>query len=275
LRGRSPVGQSFTLEGQTYTIIGVLAEKGKGNGEGIDDKILIPYTTAMRIAEKKTAEEIWAKAGSPNEADLAVVQMGRIFRRKLGIDQTAPSPAPNQGNPEDPGGMPAEVMMKSSMEAPDKSLPIMSSSEDLITITNLNQLVDEANQANRVMTLLLGGIAAVSLLVGGLGIMNIMLVAVTERTGEIGVRRAIGAKQSDLLIQFLLEALYLSGIGSIAGVASGIWGINIFGQYGFETAVSLQAIEIAVGVALGSGLLFGVYPAISASSVPPVEALRR
>ena len=275
LRGRSPVGQSFTLEGQTYTIIGVLAEKGKGNGEGIDDKILIPYTTAMRIAEKKTAEEIWAKAGSPNEADLAVVQMGRIFRRKLGIDQTAPSPAPNQGNPEDPGGMPAEVMMKSSMEAPNKSLPIMSSSEDLITITNLNQLVDEANQANRVMTLLLGGIAAVSLLVGGLGIMNIMLVAVTERTGEIGVRRAIGAKQSDLLIQFLLEALYLSGIGSIAGVASGIWGINIFGQYGFETAVSLQAIEIAVGVALGSGLLFGVYPAISASSVPPVEALRR
>jgi len=111
--------------------------------------------------------------------------------------------------------------------------------------------------------------------VGGLGIMNIMLVAVTERTGEIGVRRALGAKQGDLISQFLLEALYLSGIGAIAGVAGGIWGLNIFGRYGFETAISLQAIKTACFVALGSGLLFGVYPAVSASLVPPVEALRR
>ena len=136
-------------------------------------------------------------------------------------------------------------------------------------------MVEEADKANRVMTLLLGGIAAVSLLVGGLGIMNIMLVAVTERTKEIGVRRALGAKQGDLLVQFLLEALYLSGIGAVAGVAAGIWGTNIFSQYGFETAISLQAIQISTLVALGAGLLFGVYPAISASSVPPVEALRR
>jgi len=105
--------------------------------------------------------------------------------------------------------------------------------------------------------------------------MNIMLVAVTERTGEIGVRRALGAKQGDLISQFLMEALYLSGIGAIAGVAGGIWGLQIFARYGFETAISLQAIKTACMVALGSGLLFGVYPAVSASLVPPVEALRR
>jgi putative ABC transport system permease protein len=147
--------------------------------------------------------------------------------------------------------------------------------EDLITITSLNQMVEEADNANRIMTLLLGGIAAVSLLVGGLGIMNIMLVAVTERTEEIGVRRALGAKREDLLLQFLMEALYLSLIGSVAGVAAGVWGVNIFRSYGFETVVSFQAIKIATLVAVVSGLLFGVYPAVSASSVPPVEALRR
>ena len=146
--------------------------------------------------------------------------------------------------------------------------------EEGMTITNLNQLVDELDQANRIMTLLLGGIAAVSLLVGGLGIMNIMLVAVTERTSEIGVRRALGAKQIDLLAQFLLEALYVSIIGVIAGIAVGVWGLSMFANYGFQTAISFEAIRIAALVALGSGLLFGVYPAVSASSLPPVEALR-
>ena len=161
------------------------------------------------------------------------------------------------------------------VERTDVKNPIVSTSQDLITITNLNQLVQEADQANRVMTLLLGGIAAVSLLVGGLGIMNIMLVAVTERTQEIGVRRALGAKQLDLLVQFLLEALYVSGIGAIAGTAGGIWGLNVFARHGFQTAISFDAIKIAIVVALTSGLLFGIYPAVSASSVPPIEALRR
>jgi putative ABC transport system permease protein len=159
------------------------------------------------------------------------------------------------------------------MPGPNPTIP--GSGRDLITITSLNQLVEEADKANRVMTLLLGGIAAVSLLVGGLGIMNIMLVAVTERTEEIGIRRALGAKQGDLLTQFLLEALYLSAIGAIAGTAGGLWGLNLFGRYGFETAVSFQAIKVATIVALTSGLLFGIYPAISASSVMPVKALRR
>lgn len=272
LRGRNPVGQTFTLEGREFRIVGVLAPKGAGQGEGIDDKILIPYTTAQKIAGKKTVEEIWGKASSPQDADLAVVQMGRIFRRKLGLDQKAPTPVP-EGGDMNMGGAPGfreEPPMRGSSDN-----GVLPKGQDLITITSLNKMVQEADKANRVMTLLLGGIAAVSLLVGGLGIMNIMLVAVTERTKEIGVRRALGAKQGDLLIQFILEAVYLSGIGAVAGVAAGIWGLNLFTNYGFETAVSFQAIKIACTVALGAGLLFGVYPAISASSVPPVEALRR
>jgi len=282
--GRSPVGQTITLDGITYRIVGVLAEKGPSNAEGIDDKIIIPYTSAQKIAEKRTVEEIWAKAESADAADLAIVQLGRIYRRKLGIDQSPPTVVP-QENGEFEGAEGSEVMIKTSAarrgyveEQTTGSTgtgPVIPGGEGLITITSLNQLVEEADQANRVMTLLLGGIAAVSLLVGGLGIMNIMLVSVTERTEEIGVRRALGAKQSDLLFQFLLEALYVSAIGAIAGTVGGIWGLRVFARYGFDTAVSFQAIKIAVIVALTSGLLFGIYPAVSASSVPPVEALRR
>ncbi|NLL17449.1 MAG: FtsX-like permease family protein [Clostridia bacterium] len=282
--GRSPVGQTIIIDGYTFRITGVLAPKGAGQAEGIDDMIVIPYTTALKLASQKTVEEIWGKAQDPKAADLAVVQLGRIFRRQLGLDQKAPTPVPpsqgGAGMPGEPGMEGGGIIVEEAIPVPgseerQEEIPGINTGKDLITITNLNQLVEEADKANRVMTLLLGGIAAVSLLVGGLGIMNIMLVAVTERTKEIGVRRAIGAKQGDLLTQFLLEALYLSGIGAIAGVAAGIWGINVFARYGFETAISFQAIQISTLVAMGAGLLFGVYPAISASSVPPVEALRR
>ncbi|WP_432663762.1 ABC transporter permease [Wukongibacter baidiensis] len=273
LGGRSPVGRSLTLNGQTYRIIGVLEEKGAGKAEDIDNKVVIPYTSALKMVEKRTVTAIWGKAGSKQEADLAIVQLGRIIKRRLGIDDKAPtysSGGEGEGGEE---GMEEEGGPEPS-DSGGSSPVLPSAGDDLITITNLNKLVQEADKANRVMTLLLGGIAAVSLLVGGLGIMNIMLVSVTERRTEIGVRRALGAKQTDLLLQFLLEALYVSIIGSIAGITAGVWGLNIFEGQGFQTAVSFKAIKIATVVALSSGLLFGVYPAISASSVPPVEALR-
>ncbi|BDG59588.1 ABC transporter permease [Caldinitratiruptor microaerophilus] len=305
--GRSPVGQAFTLGGRTFRVIGVLAPKGAGQAEGIDDKVVIPYTAAQPIAGKVTASQIWAKARSAREADLAVVQLGRIFRRQLGMDPGAPTPAgtdtaagpaaapgpgPGPGGPffTSPGvgvfprgAFGFRAPPTGSAGPPRPGAPGAEGGEAgpllggraLITVTNLNRMVQQADKANRIMTLLLGGIAAVSLLVGGLGIMNIMLVAVTERTAEIGLRRALGATQGDLVVQFLLEALYLSGMGALAGIAAGVWGSQLFARYGLETAVNLQAIRTAVIVALGSGLLFGVYPAVSASSLPPVEALRR
>ncbi len=270
--GRSPVGQIIILDGQSYRILGVLEEKGAGNANDVDNKVVIPYTTAQRIEEKRTVEEIWAKAASSRDAQLATVQLGRIFQREMGSAPNAPQP-PAAGETVESEVADMGMVDKPVPEPEKPTIPTISA--DPITVTNLNQLVDEIDQANRIMTLLLGGIAAVALLVGGLGIMNIMLVAVTERTSEIGVRRALGARQTDLMAQFLLEALYVSVLGVIFGIVLGIWGLNIFENYGFQTAISLQAIKIAVVVALGSGLLFGVYPAISASSVPPVEALRR
>ncbi len=280
--GRTPVGQTITLNGQSYRILGVLEPKGKNKAENIDDKVIIPYTTAQRIDKKRTVEEIWGKANSVRDAELATIQLGRIFKKELDSNRVAP--VQSQSVPGAQGavveetavmseGMPSGVNEQDG-NGKDKN-PEPTRREEGMTITNLNQLVDELDQANRIMTLLLGGIAAVSLLVGGLGIMNIMLVAVTERTSEIGVRRALGAKQIDLLAQFLLEALYVSIIGVVAGTAIGIWGLSMFANYGFQTAISLEAIRIAAIVALGAGLLFGVYPAISASSLPPVEALRR
>ena len=282
LNGRSPVGSTMKINGINYRIVGVLGEKGEGKGDGIDDKIVIPYTSAMKITNERDILEIWAKSGSAQDAELAMVQLGRIYQRKVGIGSNI---RPDNGEGEQPPGeggdmpveepaMPVEPMPEEPGEPGEKE-NVFEKGEEPLTITSLNNLVKEADQANRIMTVLLGGIAAVSLLVGGIGIMNIMLVAVTERTSEIGVRRALGAKKEDLLIQFLLEAVYVSIIGCIAGVALGAWAISIVAKYGLSAVVSFDSIRIAVFVALTSGLLFGVYPAINASNLPPVEALKR
>ncbi len=280
LNGRSPVGQTMKIDGISYRIVGVLGEKGEGKGDGIDDKIIIPYTSAMKIAKTKDILEIWAKSNSSEDAELAMVQLGRIYKRKVGMGSNI---RPNNGNGEQTPGEGGDMPMVPMPEEPIPEEPgvpgekenVFEKGEEPLTITSLNNLVKEADQANRIMTVLLGGIAAVSLLVGGIGIMNIMLVAVTERTSEIGVRRALGAKKEDLLIQFLLEAVYVSIIGCVTGILLGAWAVSIVSKYGLSAVVSLESIRIAVFVALTSGLLFGVYPAINASSLPPVEALKR
>ncbi len=281
LNGRSPVGQIIKLDGINYRIVGVLSEKGEGNGDGIDNKIIIPYPSALKIVGQNDINEIWAKSNSAEEAELAMVQLGRIYKRKVGLGKNI---APSQGG-EGEGEMPsddmgsvgviAESVVPEEPEDSEDETNVFKKGEEPLTITSLNNLVKEADQANRIMTVLLGGIAAVSLLVGGIGIMNIMLVAVTERTSEIGVRRALGAKQEDLLIQFMLESVYVSIIGCVVGILLGAWAISVVSKYGLNAVVSLQSIKIAVGVALCSGLLFGVYPAINASLLPPVEALKR
>lgn len=278
LNGRSPVGQIMKIKGINYRIVGVMAPKGEGNGDGIDDKVIIPYTSAMRISEAKDVTEIWAKSNSSKDAEFAMLQLGRIYTRKIkGITINPNKGSDGEGGPVD-GGTDVPTPPIDNPENPgegSKDENIFTKGEEPITITSLNQMVEQADQANRIMSLLLGGIAAVSLLVGGIGIMNIMLVAVTERTGEIGVRRALGAKQEDLLIQFLLEAIYVSIIGCMVGVIMGAFAIDLASKYGLDAVISPQSIRIAIGVALSSGLLFGVYPAINASSLPPVEALKR
>ena len=275
LNGRSPVGQTMKIDGINYRIVGVLSQKGEGKGDGIDDKIVIPYTSAMKISKTKDILEIWAKSNSPDDAELAMVQLGRIYKRKIGIGNNI-TPTSGEDNEEvgieGPGVVEEAVPMP---EEPKEDENVFTKGEEPLTITSLNNLVKEADQANRIMSVLLGGIAAVSLLVGGIGIMNIMLVAVTERTSEIGVRRALGAKKEDLLVQFLLEAVYVSIIGCVTGILLGSWAVSLVSKYGLSAVVSFDSIRISVFVALSSGLLFGVYPAINASSLPPVEALKR
>lgn len=284
LNGRSPVGYSMKIDGINYRIVGVLGEKGEGKGDGIDDKIVIPYTSAMKIAKTRDILEIWAKSASAEDAELAMVQLGRIYKRKVGLGgNIKPGNGQEEEVPVEEGGidMPVDgpvvepVPVPEEPGTPGQPENVFEKGEEPLTITSLNNLVKEADRANRIMTVLLGGIAAVSLLVGGIGIMNIMLVAVTERTSEIGVRRALGAKKEDLLIQFLLEAVYVSIIGCLAGILLGAWAVSIVARYGLTAVVNLDSIQIAVFVALASGLLFGVYPAINASNLPPVEALKR
>src|SRR5439155_19707892 len=134
-------------------------------------------------------------------------------------------------------------------------------------------LLATSNSTNRVFTVLLGAVAAISLLVGGIGVMNIMLVTVTERTREIGIRKAVGARRADILSQFLVEAVLLSVLGGILGVAAGLVGSN-FRIVGVQPVVQPYSVFLAFGVALAVGLFFGIYPANRAATLRPIEALR-
>jgi putative ABC transport system permease protein len=140
-------------------------------------------------------------------------------------------------------------------------------------VLNQASLLSTSSQTNHVLTVLLGAVAAISLLVGGIGVMNIMLVSVTERTREIGIRKAVGARRSDILVQFLVEAMVLSVLGGILGVAAGLVGSQ-FRIVGVQPLVQMYSVALAFGVALAVGLFFGIYPASRAARLRPIEALR-
>ncbi|MDI6894238.1 MAG: ABC transporter permease [Bacillota bacterium] len=292
-QGRNPVGQRLYIGYQRFTVIGVLAPKGAGMADDIDNKIVIPVTAAQRLTRQYRVNEIWCKAVNRDTVDAAVAQISRIYRKKFGITDKQPAEG------EEGGGTPSEVVMKGGrvvigrpvgpyappvrMEQPrppgapdqDEEQPQEVPPTAIMSVTSLNELVQEASKANRVMTLMLGAIAGVSLLVGGLGIMNIMLVSVTERTAEIGLRKALGARRTDLILQFLLEAFLISVVGGLVGVAGGWLGTGVIQRYGIETAMTWTGSWAALGAALLVGLIFGVYPAYQASGLSPAEALRK
>ncbi len=146
---------------------------------------------------------------------------------------------------------------------------------DAYRISNQAEMLSTVSQVTGTLTLMLGGIAGISLLVGGIGIMNIMLVSVTERTREIGIRKAIGAKRRDILRQFLIEALVVSGCGGIVGIIIGFGGASLIGKLmSIETTVSFNIVALAVGFSVGIGIVFGLYPANKAAKLNPIEALR-
>ena len=232
------IGQKVRIGGIQFTVIGTLKEKGAGGGFGSeDDQVLIPfYTGRFRVFKTDWVDDIFALASS--EADLP--------------DATT------------------EVQL-----AMRRSHRLRSDQPDDFRIRNQADFIETLGEATQVFTTLLAGIAAVSLLVGGIGIMNIMLVSVTERTREIGVRKALGATRRNILFQFLAEAVVLCLLGGAIGIAAGVGSaIVLHNAFGWSTAVGTSSIALAFAFASAVGLLFGVWPARRAATLDPIEALR-
>ncbi len=236
-----PVGQIIRIRKIPFMVVGILDRKGQSPiGQDQDDVVFIPITTAQKkvfgTTHAGTIGSIQVKAVSAESLPEAERQVTELLRQRHRIG---------------PGR------------------------EDDFTVRNLTSMLQVAEQSTRVMTLLLGAIASVSLLVGGIGIMNIMLVSVTERTREIGIRMAVGAKARDIRLQFIIEALTLSLIGGIAGILLGVTVSGILSFLaGWSTEVSVLSIFLAFGFSALVGIFFGFYPAYKASLLHPIDALR-
>jgi putative ABC transport system permease protein len=236
-----PVGKTIRIRQSPYLVIGLLAAKGQSlDGRDQDDTVLIPVTAAQKklfgTPFRGSVRFIIAQAAAPGAMVAAERDMTALLRQRHHL----PEEADNDFN-----------------------------------IRNLTALAETAAATARLLSLLLGAIASISLLVGGIGIMNIMLVSVIERTREIGIRVAIGARQWDILLQFLLEAIVLSVIGCAIGVLCGVGGAVAINKL-TETLVviTLSSILMAFGVAAGVGIFFGFYPANRAARLRPIDALR-
>ncbi len=236
-----PVGKTIRIRQSPFVVLGLLGVKGQGmDGRDQDDTILIPLSTAQRQV-----------FGSQFPGTVRMVMVQTVTQEIM--------PA-------------AEAEMIQLLRQRHRTREGM---DNDFSLRNLTAVADSAAESTRVMSLLLGAIASISLLVGGIGIMNIMLVSVTERTREIGIRLAIGAREQDILLQFLLEAIIISVAGCCIGVLVGIGGALLVNALS-DTAViiSWMSVLIAFGVAAATGVFFGFYPAKKAAQLDPIEALR-
>jgi putative ABC transport system permease protein len=235
--GSDPVGASIQIGRQPFTVAGVLTPKGQNaNGNDQDDVILMPYSTAQaRLSGNVRINQILVSTGSPADIPPAQDEITTIMHESHRLGDNAND----------------------------------------FTVRNQTEIATAATSTTSTMSGLLAAIASVSLLVGGIGIMNIMLVSVTERTREIGIRMAIGARGSDVLTQFLVESVVMSLLGGIVGLAVGYGGSMLLGRLaGWATVVPVSAVFIAVGFSAGVGVFFGYYPARKAAALNPIQALR-
>jgi putative ABC transport system permease protein len=238
-----PLGEIIRIKKVPFTIVGVLSRKGQTTwGQDQDDVIVIPLSTA----KKKVLGASQANSRAVNAISIKV---------HAGEDMSE-----------------AEAQIRTLLRDRHRLQPYQ---EDDFWIRNLSEVLQTQEESSKVMTYLLAAIASVSLLVGGIGIMNIMLVSVTERTREIGLRMAVGARARDILTQFLVEAVTLSLIGGVIGIALGIGGSNAISALAeWRTVLAPSAILLAFGFAAAIGIFFGFYPARKASRLDPIEALR-
>jgi putative ABC transport system permease protein len=235
---QDPVGQELQIRNVPFKIIGVLTDKGQtAGGEDQDDVILAPYTTVQsRLAGHQFIPQILAATASPADIPAAMQEIKAIMREQH---------------------------------------KLATWEDDDFTVRNQTDLAEAASGTTEVMTALLAAIASISLLVGGIGIMNIMLVSVTERTREIGIRLAIGAHGSDVMTQFLVESTVMSLLGGAIGIAVGFAGASLLGHFtGWSTVVSPPTVLIALLFSASVGIFFGFYPARKAAGLNPIDALR-
>ncbi|MBI3941499.1 MAG: ABC transporter permease, partial [Chloroflexi bacterium] len=244
-KGADPIGQVVKIQRVPFRVVGVLVEKGGTNafGGSQDDVILVPLSTAQ-------VRLIGSRAVTGSSRLVSAINISAVSEEK--VDQ---------------------LVQEITLELRRRH-KIQFTGDDFTIITQ-KDLLGAFSQVTTILTIFLGAIAAISLLVGGIGIMNIMLVSVTERTREIGLRKAIGAKRWDILVQFLIEAVTLSILGGAIGILMGAGisaAVNSTGQ--ITTQVSVESVALAVGFSLAVGLFFGIYPAVRASGLSPIEALR-
>jgi putative ABC transport system permease protein len=233
-----PIGQILRIKNVPFTIVGVLTPKGLSvMGQDQDDTVIIPYTSSMkRLTGRTSVRSIIVQSDSAKTLSVSQDQIIALLRQRHRI---------------------------------------MPGRDDDFTVRNQEEIAEMATATSKVMTALLGAIASVSLIVGGIGIMNIMLVSVTERTREIGIRMAVGAHARDILLQFLIEAITLSSLGGIIGIAMGVGTSQILSKIAhWPTETSFTAIAGAFLFSAAVGVFFGFYPARKASRLDPIEALR-
>jgi putative ABC transport system permease protein len=235
--GSDPVGQTIQVNGTNFQVIGVTASKGSNGTSNQDDTAIAPLTAVQdTLTGYGNIDQIVVQAKSRGQLNAAQTEVTTI------LDQLDPPTASSGGTSN-------------------------------FNVINQSSIVQASTASSKVFTTLLGEVAAISLLVGGIGVMNIMLVSVTERTREIGIRKAVGARRADILIQFLVEAVLVSFFGGIAGVIAGVVGSQ-FKIAGVQPVIAPYSIPLAFGAAVVIGLFFGTYPAGRAASLRPIEALR-
>lgn len=227
-----PVGETINLDGDSWTVIGLLEEQGTSMGNNIDNMILIPITSSKHLGEDTNIQSFYVKVENEDNIDMTINTLKNYIRQKLSI------------------------------------------SSEYYSVTSQDSVLETMESVTSTLSLLLGGIASISLIVGGIGVMNVMLVSVTERTKEIGIRKSLGAKRRDILLQFLVESLALSVLGGIIGVVLGLGIGNLAESFDFTFNPSSNIVLISFLSSAGIGLIFGIFPAYRAANLNPIDALR-